>query len=410
MGSVQATTQSAREVPLSELRQHPRNPRTITPARLAQLGRTLEAERDMLQARPLVALPDGTVIAGNQRLAAARELGWTTIPVVFADLDEERATRWMLLDNRGFGVDDADLAGELLAELKAGGVDVALTGYDPDEAGRLLRAVRLRDRDPDDAPPLPVGAPRSVRGEVYTLGEHRLMCGDATASSDLERLMDAPADALFTDPPYGVNYQGDEDPESRRRRNRRTDNHATVRNDNLGDEGTRHLIRDALEAALEHLTPGASLYVCAPSGTSETAFRLAFADAGLELRQVLVWAKDVFAMGRQDYHWRHESILYGWADGAAHRWQGGRTQDTVWEFPRPKRSELHPTMKPTALIARAIENSSRPGEIVLDPFAGSGSTLIAAEQTGRRCYAIEIDPAYCDVIRDRYAAFTDGGL
>ena len=362
----------------------------------------------MLRARPLIALPDGTVIAGNQRLAAAIALGWQTIPVVFADLDEARAVEWAIRDNRPYGEDiEGDLS-VLLRELEELGRDLELTGFDSADLDRLLHETR-GPADPDEAPPLPAGDPRSKPGEVYELGSHRLMCGDATDSEQVaEVLAGATVGILWTDPPYGVNYQGDDDPESLRRRHRRVDGRATVANDSLGEDGTRALVAEMLTAMLPTLAPGGVFYVCSPSGASELTFRLAIVDAGLELRQVIVWAKDVFAFGRQDYHWRHESILYGWKAGSAHCWAGGRSQDTVWEIPRPKRSAEHPTMKPVALVERALTNSSERGDIVLDPFAGSGSTLIAAELTGRRCFAMEIDPAYCDVIRDRYEAFTSG--
>lgn len=254
------------------------------------------------------------------------------------------------------------------------------------------------------------------------MGDHRLLCGDATNPEDLERLVgDAgPAQLLFTDPPYGVEYSG------------KTESALTIENDNLGMDGTRALVRDALVAVRPHLAAGAAFYVCAPSGDLETAFRLALADAGLRLRQALVWVKDQFVLGRMDFHWRHESllygalpggevfhqpdpeadfcwrhesVLYGWTRGS-HEWNGGRRQDTVWEVPRPKASREHPTMKPVELVARAIVLSTQPGALILDPFAGSGTSVIAAQQLGRRCLALELDPAYCDVIVQRWEEFT----
>jgi site-specific DNA-methyltransferase (adenine-specific) len=186
-------------------------------------------------------------------------------------------------------------------------------------------------------------------------------------------------------------------------RHRRNDG-LEVSNDALGIEGTKALLIAALRP--EYLKPGGCFYVASPSGDMELHFRLALEAAGLLLREVIVWVKDVFVMGRQDYHWRHESVLYGWRDGAAHYFGGGRSQDTVWEIARPRRSETHPTMKPVELVARAITNSSVTGGLVFDPFIGSGTTIIAAEQTGRRCAAIELDPRYVQVTIERWEAFT----
>jgi DNA modification methylase len=192
---------------------------------------------------------------------------------------------------------------------------------------------------------------------------------------------------VFTDPPYGVGYVG------------KTKEALTIENDTLGDAGTRILVSAAL--LLAPLGPGAAFYVCSPAGNTETAFRLAIADAGLQLRQCLVWVKQQFVMGRQDYHWRHESILYGWKDGAAHYFVDDRTQDTVWEIDRPHVSAEHPTMKPVDLVQRAIRNSSRQGDIVYDAFLGSSTSIIAAEQTGRVCFGIEIAPEYVAVGLER---------
>jgi DNA modification methylase len=237
--------------------------------------------------------------------------------------------------------------------------------------------------DPDDVPPVP-DDPITQPGDLWLLGRHRLLCGDSTKAEDVARLMDGDtADMIFTDPPYGVDYVG------------KTKDALKIQNDTLGDEGTRELVADALRMA--PLKPGGSFYICSPAGNTETAFRLAVMDSGLELRQCIVWVKQQFVMGRQDYHWRHESILYGWHAGAGHYFINDRTQDTVWEIDRPSRSEMHPTMKPVALVEKAIGNSSLPSQVILDMFTGSGTTVIAAEQSGRICYGMELDPRYVDV-------------
>ena len=241
------------------------------------------------------------------------------------------------------------------------------------------------------------------RGELYALGDHRLLCGDATDPADVRRVFgDATeADLMWTDPPYGVAYQTKLSTEEAVARHRRTDG-LEVTNDQPED------IPALLASAFGHapLRAGGAFYVASPSsGDVLPVFYAALAGAGMAVRQQLVWVKDVFVMGRHDYHYSHEPILYGWKEGAAHYFGGGRAQDTVWEIPRPKRSESHPTMKPVELVARALTNSSRPGDLVYEPFAGSGTTIIAAEQTRRRCVALEIDPRYAQVVIERWQAF-----
>ena len=244
----------------------------------------------------------------------------------------------------------------------------------------------------------------SVRGEVYELGPHRVMCGDSTDRGDVGRLLDAQGvDMVWTDPPYGVGLQI-LDPDEARRRRRRTDGQG-VENDDLTGEPLRLLVRAALEEACLVARAGAPIYVAHPDSAS-VLFRGALEEAGWTLRQVLIWVKQQFVLGRQDYHWQHEPILYGWKPGGAHLWYGLHDQSTVIHEDRPKASELHPTTKPVGLVQRHLVNSSLPGGLVYDPFGGSGSTLIAAEATGRRAALMELDPVYCDVIRRRYAEFT----
>lgn len=230
-------------------------------------------------------------------------------------------------------------------------------------------------------------------GDVWQLGDHRLLCGDCTNAEQVGELMQGEsAMMVFTDPPYGIGYTG-----KRKRR-------AAIHNDGVDPDKSRRLVSEAMRIA--PLRPGGAFYVCSAAGTSETAFRLGIADAGLELRQCLVWKKNHFVISRSDYHWKHESILYGWEDGAKHYFIGDRTQHSIWEYPKPHRSPLHPTMKPVALIERAILNSSMSDDIVYDGFGGSGSTLIACEVTGRRCRMVEIDTGYCEVIIRRWRDLT----
>jgi site-specific DNA-methyltransferase (adenine-specific) len=377
-------------VPIDSVELHPRNPR------LGDVAAVAASLARFRQVKPIVVQRStGYVIAGNHVLRAALSLGWTEIAANVEDLDDAEAIALMLADNRTAdlgGYDDTLLAA-ILAEQQAED-NLAATGYDADAVAALLAQAGIIDeRDLDAAPDLPADAELYVeRGQTWALGRHKLMCGDSTRSEDVVRLLgDEVVDLLWSDPPWGCQIRG------------RTKKALTIVNDDLGADGTRALVAAALRLA--PLRPGGAFYVAAPSGPDlHLAFLLALGDAGLTAHQTLVWVKDRFCLGHADYQPRHEDILYGWREGRAHYFVKDRTQDTVWEIPRPARSTSHPTMKPVELVARAIRNSSTPGQLVYDPFAGSGSTLVAAEQTGRRCRAMELDPRYAQVILERWAA------
>lgn len=381
-------------VPLDSLIPHPRNPRrgdvSAIAASLARFG----------QRKPVVVQATTRyVVAGNHLAAAARSLGWTEIAANVQDMDDAEATAYMLADNRTAdlgGYDDALLA-EILAE--QGSLDnLWATGYDEDAVDALLRAAGVEDArgDPDDAPDRPAAADLYVRaGDLWALGPHRLLVGDATDPSAVARLTaGSRIELIWTDPPYGVNYVG------------KTRAGLTIANDALGVEATRTLVTTALRLA--PLPRGASFYVMAPTGPLHVEFLLAVRAANLTVHQILVWVKDHLVPGRSDYHARHEAVLFGWRDGAAHYFRSDRTQNSVWEINRPARSERHPTMKPVELVGRAIRNSSRPGATVYDPFLGSGTTIIAAEQAGRTCLALELDPVYAQVAVERWQKFSGG--
>lgn len=249
------------------------------------------------------------------------------------------------------------------------------------------------ETEPDAVPEVPEEA-ASVPGTVYQLGKHRLLCGDATKAEDVARLMgEEKANLWLTDPPYNVAYEGN--------------NGMTIENDNMEDTQFRKFLRDAFQCVHDRMEPGASFYIF-HADTEGYNFRGACHDIGLKVRQCLVWKKNVIVMGRQDYQWIHEPALYWWKDGAAHAWYNDRRQTTVIEFDKPRRSDVQPTMKPVEMLVYLIKNSSQRGEIVIDTFGGSGSTLIACEQTGRICRTMELDPKYCDVIRRRWAEFKYG--
>jgi DNA modification methylase len=391
------------ETPLSGLRPWDRNPRRIAAGRLDDLRRALEADPEMLWARPLVALPGGTVVCGNQRLKAAQEAGWTTIPVVVVDLDPERARLWALRDNQAWGEWDEPALAELLAELAADGVDLTLAGFEGREVERLLAGI-VPPGDPDELPPFPTGPPETEPGELCELGPHRLLCASATDPTAIERaLAGEVATLLLTDPPWGVAYEG------------KTAARLRIANDDAA--GQRGFLRAAFAAIKPGLAPGSPFYIFSPAGAAGTEFRLAIAEAGWRLAQGLVWVKDTIVLGHSDYHYKHEDILFGHTPGPGRpgrgrhrgsRWYGGNDQASVLFCDRPKRSAEHPTAKPVELLCRLIANSSKRGDLVLDPFGGSGATLIACELLGRRCVTLELDPRYADVIRRRYQEYTDG--
>jgi DNA modification methylase len=348
---------------------------------------------------PIIARSDGTVVDGHLRLKAARRLGLETVPVVLADeLSDAQIKAFRLLANRSasWAAWDDDLLRLELAELQQAEFDLDLTGFDLDEIERFLQQPESESADggaDDDAVPETPENPVTRPGDLWILGEHRLLCGDATLLDDVEKAMGGElADMTFTDPPYNVDYR------SKGRKKQR------IQNDALG-EGFAQLLYDACVNILA-VTKGA-VYVCMSSSELHT-LRTAFAEAGGHWSTFVIWAKDRFTLGRSDYQRQYEPILYGWRSGTDHYWCGARDQGDVWFLKRPAKNDLHPTMKPVELVERAIRNSSKSRDIVLDPFGGSGTTLIAAERAGRRARLIELDPRYCDVIVGRWQAHSGG--
>lgn len=337
--------------------------------------------------QPIVVDADGCIIIGHCRLEAAKKLGMETVPCVRADdLTPAQVRELRLLDNKlNESAWDFDL---LAAELP----DLDFAGFDIDWDLPTAPEETVAEDDGYEVE-LPE-EPKSKYGEVYQLGRHRLMCGDSTKPEDVARLMDgAKADLLLTDPPYNVDYTG------------KTADALKIKNDKMEDTAFRSFLFDAFENARESMKPGACFYIW--HADSEGAnFRLAAKEAGLMVRQCLIWAKNTIVMGRQDYQWKHEPCLYGWKDGASHLWASDRKQSTILNFDKPTRNDLHPTMKPIPLFDYQICNNTKGGDIVLDLFGGSGTTLMACEQNGRTAYIKEYDPRYVDVIIDRWETFT----
>lgn len=341
----------------------------------------------------------GLLVDGHLRVELAKHRGEPFVPVAFVDLDEaEEALILATLDPlAGLAETDRDQLEALLQGLLV--QDAALRtvlGALATENGIDLAATldgTLPDEDLEDVPK-PPAVPVTTPGELIILGRHRLHCADATRPEAYGVLLDGePADMVWTDPPYNVAYQG------------KTADALTIQNDAMDDAAFRAFLRAFFDTARAVTKPGGPIYV-AHADSEGLNFRGAMQEGGWLLKQCLVWVKQAFVLGRQDYHWQHEPILYGWAPGAAHAWAGDRTQSTVLRFDRPARNGDHPTMKPVGLVAACLKNSSHPGDLVLDPFGGSGTTLVAAEKTGRAARLLELDPRYCDVIVARWERIT----
>lgn len=424
--------------PLDRLAPYVRNARTHSEGQIAQIAASI---MEFGFTNPILVGGDGVIIAGHGRLQAAQRLGLAEAPVIVLDhLSPAQRRALVIADNRiaeNAGWDETLLKSELAA-LRLEAFDLELLGFSDEELDQLLASAGLDDApppalgDPDFVPEASTAAPTTRRGDVWRLGDHRLMCGDSTSRGSVEALcLGAPIDACWTDPPYNVNY---------------STKAGSIANDNLESSEFRRFLCEAFSCALSVMRPGAPIYV-AHADTEGLNFRAAFRDAGFKLSGSLVWVKPSLVLGRSDYQWRHEPILYGWKPGAAHSWYGGRTRTTVFERGRepvrlmpdgtlqvdaggqtivvsgenlsletfdgsviradkPARNGEHPTMKPVGLILEMLENSTKRGDRVLDVFGGSGSTLIAAHKSGRIARLMELDERYCDVIVNRWQTFT----
>ena len=383
--------------PLDRLIPHARNARTHSEEQVAQIAGSI-AEFGFVN--PVLVGDDGVMVAGHGRILAARKLGLAEVPViVLSHLTPTQRRALMISDNQiatNAGWNEEMLAAELAA-LKEEAFDLDLLGFDDAEIDRLLTDTNDEDGDFDEAPEPPTN-PVSRPGDLWICGEHRVLCGDATVLADVEKALDGElADMCFTDSPYNVDY-------SNSAKDRLRGKSRPILNDNLGEEfGT--FLYDACVNILT-VTKGA-VYMCMSSSELDT-LQEAFRKAGGKWSTFVIWAKNTFTLGRSDYQRQYEPILYGWKEGTDHYWCGARDQGDVWFFDKPHKNDLHPTMKPVALVERAIRNSSKSRDIVLDPFGGSGTTLIAAEHAGRRARLVELDPKYIDVIVQRWQQSTGG--
>lgn len=348
---------------------------------------------------PVIINQDLTVIGGHQRISVLKTLGYTEIDCVVIDVDKTKEKALNVALNKISGEWNKELLAELIQELQSLDYDVSFTGFEPPELEQLFNEVHSKEIQEDDFDVEAELAQPAVtrRGDVWILGRHRLICGDSTDPAVFSLLMEGKkANLVVTDPPYNVAYEAKA---------------GTIQNDNLKNDEFYHFLFKAFTNIAEVMEKDASIYVF-HADTEGLNFRKAFKDAGLYLSGVCIWAKQSLVLGRSPYQWKHEPILYGWRKDGKHNWYADRKQSTIWNFDRPSKNELHPTMKPVALCAYPITNSSMSNCIVLDPFGGSGSTLIACEQTNRICYCIELDEKYADVIVKRYVEMTgdDSGV
>jgi len=434
-------------VDIAKLVPNPRNPNQHSDRQIELLAKIIEHQGWRVPIT--VSKRSGFVVRGHGRLLAAKALGLDKVPVDYQDYASE-AEEWadLIADNRIAELSQMDnaLLKDLLEEIDTGEIDLTLTGFDEEEIKNLMTQyfpedesdVKEDDFDPDEVAE-EIKEPITKSGDLWRLGRHFLLVGDSTKIEDVKRLMgNEKADMIFTDPPYNADYEG-----------------ATgmkIKNDNMEGSEFYQFLYDAFVAMYQVTKEGGPIYVC-HADSEGLNFRRAFQDAGFLLKQCLIWVKNSLVLGQRDYHWKHEPILYGWKPGAAHKWYGGRKETSVieepvdlaitprgdhvlltfnngvsstvvkvpsyeivhdgtdegfttWRIERPQRNADHPTMKPISLCARAIRNSSKPNDRVLDPFGGSGSTLIACEQTGRICHTMEYDPVYAEVIIRRWEGFT----
>ena len=412
--------QKIQEWPIENVRPYENNPRKIPQKAVDAVAASI---KEFGFKQPIVVDKAGVIIVGHTRLKAAEKLGLAKVPVIVAsDLTDEQARAYRLADNRTGEIamwDRPILDDELRRILDIDMMDFGFLEPEPEPEGTE------DDFDPEEA----MDKARSGsegdgairRGDIFRLGDHILMCGDSTAAEDVTRLMGGgTADMVLTDPPYNVDYQG---------------NAGKIMNDNMGDSSFLRFLTAAFKAAASALKEGGAFYIW-HADSEGLNFRIAVKESGLTLKQTLIWNKNTFVLGRQDYQWRHEPCLYGWKEGSSHYFIEDRSQETVFQkkpedvdgmteeeaketlkkilalpatvidCPKPQRSDEHPTMKPVTLMARLIRNSTRREDIVLDLFGGSGSTLIACEQLGRKCRMMELDPLYCRVIIDRWEKLT----
>lgn len=379
------------EVPIDQLKPYKKNARTHSDSQVQKIANSIE---EFGFINPVLIDGDFNIIAGHGRLLGAKKLGLKSVPCLFVeDLTEAQQRAYVLADNKlaedaGW---DMDLLQEELKALADMDFDITLAGFELDD----LNIEIDEPVDNDEAPGIDEEAEPIVHsGELWKLGDHYLLCGDSTSKEDVQKLMQGgEVDLLLTDPPYNVAYEG------------KTADALTIQNDSMESDEFKKFLVSAFSCAESVMKAGASFYVWYAS-REHVNFETALTEVNLEVREQLIWNKNVMVLGRQDYQWKHEPCLYGWKGGAGHNWYSDRSQTTVLDFDKPARSDIHPTMKPVDLFAYLIKNSSKRGDKVLDLFGGSGTTLIACDELGRQAYLMELDPKYASAIVTRWENLT----
>lgn len=377
-----------KNVRIADLKPHPKNPRVHPKSALDKLIKSIEK---FGFTNPVLVSKDGFILAGHARCKAAKEAGIEEVPVIFLELEGADADAYLIADNRIQEETDWDVAQlkDLIDDLKDSNFDIEFTGFEPPELDEMFSQLHDKDVEEDDfdvdealkEPTI------SQQGDLWLLGRHRLICGDSTKAETYEALMDGvKANLVVTDPPYGVSYDGSQ---------------GTIKNDNLQDEEFYHFLLSAFKNMENVMADDASVYVF-HADTKGLIFRRAFEDAGFYLSGVCQWVKQSLVLGRSPYQWKNEPCLFGWKKKGKHKWYAGRKETTIWEFDKPSKSKLHSTMKPIPLIAYPIKNSTVVNAVVVDPFSGSASTIMACEQTDRIGYAIELEERFVDVGVKRY--------
>lgn len=381
---------------LSDLLPAEYNPRVTLEPEDKEFQDLVGSIRTLGYAEPILINEDGTIIGGHQRYNALLYLGWEEADVVVYPCSKVKEKALNVALNKIDGKWDTVKLVNILEQINLEGVDFTVTGFTQDELDDLKvdlqveTATEDEDFDIDNAYDS-IEEPVTRRGDIWILGRHRLMCGDSTRQEDIDKLMNGEqADLVITDPPYNVNYEGTA---------------GKIQNDNMDDESFYDFLINFQKAMVSVMRMGAAAYIFHADSKGHL-FRDSFIEAGLKLAECLIWEKNSLVLGRQDYHWRHEPILYGWKEGEAHYFVDDRTQDTILCEDKPRESKLHPTMKPIPLVARLMKNSSKPGWNVLDPFGGSGTTIMAAEQLNRTAFSMELDEKFCDVIVRRWEEYT----
>lgn len=403
--------------PIDKLVNNTQNPRRISKERFEDLKRSMNADRDFLHARPIIANVNptrrGIVIAGHMRLMVARELGFTEVPVMEVNVDAKQERRWMVTDNAHHGENDRQKLAEMIMKNPLDFEHALPTDQLDGIIAEFAGEEEEGQSEENQVDEIAAGKPLTKPGDVWDLGDHRLVCGDSTDPGTFDKLLGAEkAQMCFTDPPYNVDYGNHGNPRWGKK-------HEKIANDKMTDSAWAGFVRSFL-ANIRERTAGA-VYICM-SCKEWPSLHAAFIESGFQWSTTIIWIKDVFTLGRSDHQHQHEPImvgkprklktadaepiLYGWGRGVEKKWNGGRNESDAWFFTRPRKNPIHPTQKPVELVARAVSNSSNRGDIVLDCFAGGGSTLIACERTTRRARLVELSPGYCDAIVARYVGHT----